>query len=139
MKKLSLFTLLITLIFISCSKDDDASNQEIPANKNLIGTWELTYRKENNNTTPNTLDNCEKTSTIEFKSDNTYSEKTFVEISSNCVSDGEFSGSWLESNNQLTLNFIENGENTTNISKFSIADDELTLVFDEITEKYKKK
>lgn len=257
MKKLSLFTLLITLIFISCSKDDDASNEESSTNKdliigkwnvtaitdipnddcellstleikadgtyeeqtyggfaggvnctpddldkgtwklsgniltltldklgnaislttdntileltettlkyefeyteegqtfkeawtytknddtsNLIGTWELTYRKENNNTSPNTLDNCEKTSTIEFKPDNTYTEKTFVEISGNCASDGEFSGSWLESDNQLTLNFIENDMNTTNISKFSIVDDELTLVFDEITEKYRKK
>lgn len=136
MKKLNLLILVFATIFIACNKDDDTSKEET---SNLIGVWELTYRKENNNTSPNTLDNCEKTSTIEFKSDNTYTEKTFVEISSNCVSDGEFAGSWLESGNQLTLNFIENGENTINTSKFNILNDELTLTFDEITEKYKKK
>jgi len=140
MKKLNLIILLIAATFISCSSDDDTSNKET---SNLVGTWEFTYRKQSSNTIADNLDNCEKTSTIEFKPDNTYTEKTFVEISGNCVSDGKYDGSWSTSSNQLTLKFVENGNTTTNIPKFGIANNELTLIYNDegvlITQIYKKK
>ncbi len=141
MKKLNLLILVFATIFIACNKDDDTSNEE--TSSNLVGTWELTYRKQSNNTSASNLDDCEKTSTFNFKSDNTYIEKTFVEISSNCVSDGEFNGSWSISSNQLTLKFVENGENTTNIPKYSITDNELSIIYNDegilIESRYKKK
>ncbi|WP_109851349.1 lipocalin family protein [Aquimarina sp. AU58] len=139
MKKLNLLILVFATIFISCSKDDDTSNEKT---SDLIGTWELIHEQQSN-LPENTLSDCEKTSTIEFKSDKTYIEKTFAIANGNCVSDGEYNGSWSESGDQLTLQYTDEGESITDISKFGIANNELTLIYNDegilITYIYKKR
>ncbi len=66
MKKLSLFILLVATIFISCSKDDDASTK---TNKELIiGKWQLTSSTINGEV--EALNECELKYTLEFLSNN---------------------------------------------------------------------
>ncbi|MEW7289030.1 lipocalin family protein [Aquimarina sp. 2304DJ70-9] len=139
MKKLSLFILLIAVTLTSCGSDDDAAPQQLTLpNETLItGIWELTARKELG--VDRTLDNCELTSTIQFNANKTYTEKTFVNISNECVSDGEFIGTWAISGETLTLVYNDFGTPATDTPKFNIANDELTLTFDELEDTYKKK
>ncbi len=140
MKKLGIFILLIAVTLTSCGSDDDAAPQQgAITNESLItGTWELTARKELG--VDKTLDNCEKTSTIQFDANKTYTEKTFVDISNECVSDGEFVGTWSISAETLTLTYNDFGTPTTDTPTFSIlSTGELVLTFDELEDTYKKK
>ncbi|MBL0683813.1 lipocalin-like domain-containing protein [Aquimarina mytili] len=141
MKKLGLIILLISATFTSCSSDDDAAAPPaVPTNETLIaGTWELTARKELG--VDRTLDNCELTSTIQFNADKTYTEKTFVNISNECASDGEFVGTWAISGETITLIYNDFGTPASDTPKFSISstNDVLVLTFDELEDTYKKK
>ncbi len=42
----------------------------------------------------NQVDDCDKTTSIKFNSDNTFIENTFVTVSGQCVSDGVSSATW---------------------------------------------
>ena len=64
MKKLSLFILLIATIFISCSKDDDASDTVEITEANLIGKWQLTRIEEDGKEIR--LDDCDKKDISQF-------------------------------------------------------------------------
>ncbi|WP_438426480.1 lipocalin family protein [Aquimarina macrocephali] len=106
MKKLNLFILFITISFISCSKDDDASKEETPMNKDLIiGKWDVIAITD----IPN--DDCELLSTLEIKADGTYEEQTYGGFSggANCTPDDLDKGTWKLSENILTLTLDELG------------------------------
>ena len=61
---------LITSLIISCSNDDDNSNELLEINDaNLIGKWQLTAYTENGNSI--TLDQCESNNINEYFADNT--------------------------------------------------------------------
>lgn len=64
MKKLSLFILLVATIFISCSKDDDASDTVEITETNLIGKWQLTKIEEDGKEIK--LDTCEDKDISQF-------------------------------------------------------------------------
>ncbi len=58
MKKISLFALIITAIFTSCSSDDDTPNTVEITEANLVGKWQITAIEENGILLK--LDECEK-------------------------------------------------------------------------------
>ncbi|PVH26297.1 lipocalin-like domain-containing protein [Sphingobacterium corticibacter] len=69
MKKLLAFTFLILVLFPSCSKDDNSSNQDYSTQ--ILGTWEMTHydgRKVSDNP-----DVFPDRTTITFQSGGTYS------------------------------------------------------------------
>jgi hypothetical protein len=128
MKKLNLFTLLITLLFISCSKDDDTSKEETPTNKDLIvGKWDVIAITD----IPN--DDCELLSTLEIKADGTYEEQTYGGFSGgiNCTPDDLEKGTWELSENILTQTLDEPGNATRLTFNYTILElTETTLKYE---------
>lgn len=84
MKKLNVFFLLIVTIFASCSKDDDSGTIDI-TEANLIGKWQ--YIAATSNGKPETLNECELTNTVEYKTsgivEHVYHEPTTIGCSKN--------------------------------------------------------
>lgn len=96
MKKAVLFLSFLTLIFTSCSSDDDSSSQQDP----IIGTWK--YHKAFVNGVEQTLTDCEKQETFVFKSNDTVDYKYYEEeVSGNCLLEEDASGTWSNNGNNL--------------------------------------
>jgi len=126
MKKLNLF-LALTVVFtlFSCGNDDDGTVNT----SDLIGKWGLISRVQQGSEA--SLDNCEKSDNIEFKSDGTYKEEIYAPSAGQCVSDGVYSGTWSESSNTLTLKYTDEGDSITDVAKFLIVDNKLTITYND--------
>lgn len=112
MKKLSLFILLVATIFISCSKDDDASDAVEITEANLIGKWQLTKIEEDGKEIR--LDNCDKKDISQFSiRENGNKLAIFVENGeSNGVCEPYISTdySWELSGNKLSTFILTNND-----------------------------
>ncbi|HNU58464.1 MAG TPA: lipocalin family protein [Aquaticitalea sp.] len=97
----------LTLIFTSCSNDDDSSSQQDP----VIGTWK--YYKYYANSVEIPLSECEKQKTIVFRSDNTLDFEFYEENESGtCVLVLELEGTWSnEGGNVYAMDFGEGPSN----------------------------
>ena len=118
MKKL-LYLFIASTILISCSSNDDSlENSDF-----IIGSWKLTHEYGTE------VSDCEKKSTIVFKSSNFSTSPYNFDINDNCISLGTSNGIWannddiytlerdgivlevkIEFSNNDTINFIEDNE-----------------------------
>jgi len=88
MKKVMYVCLMVAMMpFVSCDSDDDSPQDTI------IGKWQLEQRFKNN-VEESLSDDCEKKSTIEFKTDNTFNSfESFFEPDQPCIS-STVPGTW---------------------------------------------
>lgn len=63
-KRIPLLMLFLTIISISCSKDDSPANNDKPFSEKIIGTWALRDRTEFG------IDYCELSTTFKFSENN---------------------------------------------------------------------
>ncbi|MBQ0735020.1 lipocalin family protein [Aquimarina celericrescens] len=128
MKKLGLLILLFTSILTSCGSDDDTPNGNEQNNSELIGKWVQISLSQNGETI--TLTECEKRSTIEFDVQS-YTEISIAPVNTDCQVDFEDNGTWQVNGDQLTLTYIEEGEEVVETSSFKVVEDTLTLNYAE--------
>ncbi|WP_025741220.1 lipocalin-like domain-containing protein [Aquimarina pacifica] len=105
MKKLNLLILLVTTIFASCSKDDDATSF---SEANLIGTWTWTASEEDGEQYE--LDECDMMDTIIFSSDKTGSETYYYSNGDTCEVDFSGAFEWSLSGDTLSVTYLEDEE-----------------------------
>ncbi len=140
MKKFGLFLFIISAIVMSCSSDDSNTQQgggEVTDPSPLIGTWELTAKKQDGSESE--LSDCDKTSTLQFNPNNTLITQVFSDQGNDCIISGEFTGSWSVSGNNLTFSFDEAGPGIPSIVTFIVFNNILTITYSETEETYKKK
>ncbi|GGX24900.1 lipocalin family protein [Aquimarina muelleri] len=110
MKKLNLFILLIATIFISCSKDDDASDNVEITETNLIGKWQLIKIEEDGK--EDILNDCDKKDISQFsiKEDGSKLAKFVGHHESNeeCTSSISADYTWELSGNKLSTFILTN-------------------------------
>lgn len=111
MKNLIVLALLafVSLGFISCSGDDDGSNDVV--NDSLYGVWDSDYKVTNGSWQDGAM-TCNEKLQYNFRSNGTFVVKTFTgENPDDCLDDTETSGSWeyrgdnkyLIHNNNVTI------------------------------------
>lgn len=117
------YTTYLSVLFIactlltSCKKDDETETTD-----SLIGTWQLEQLVEGGKEV--TLDDCNKKSIIEFKSDNTFSDANYNLEKGVCSSDSE-KGTWKkEGTNTVHITYEEDGAEKYT---YSIANGKLTM------------
>lgn len=117
MKKLLMFLFASGLVFSSCSNDDDEQNEEF----SLVGVWhparEIVMSGSNGITLTNTdYSPCYRTSTFDFKTNNTVVSNIFENnISGNCVSTGIDTAPY--SYDHVANKLIIDGETTEIVSR----------------------
>ena len=87
MKKLVLLFSMITLVFMSCSSDDDGGS-----NDSIVGTWK--YYKYIENGVEEELDLCENEETLIFAENGDF---TGMDYMGNCILVDTFTGTWTSS------------------------------------------
>lgn len=118
MKKLLLLALAAGFIFNSCTTDDD---DDFTNEFSLVGVWHPSREIVVSGSTGITLSNtdyspCYKTSTLDFKSNNTVLSNIFENnISGNCVSTGIETVPYSYSHSQSKL--VIDGENIEIVSR----------------------
>jgi hypothetical protein len=124
MKKTMILTavLCVTTFFMSCGDDD-----VIP--ETIIGKWQLEQRFTDN--VEETLsEDCDKKSTLEFKTDNTFIDiESFVEQNEPCSSSTD-PGTW-EYNGDNALKFSYDGDTDIYNVTYSFVNGELSLILDD--------
>ena len=89
MKRL-LFLCLTVLALTGCGNDDDRA---VAASSPIVGSWKLsTYT---NNGTPDTLNDCEKKSTITFKDEQKAFTVTDYAYAQDVCTSSSFDGTWV--------------------------------------------
>lgn len=151
MKKL-VFTVLILVISISCSKTekivedvkdaiedttgttdnngttDDNNNEEKDP---LIGTWNLSKVSHSN------VNDCEKKTTYVFKDDFTYTFKSYKIDNGNCIEDESINGEWKNKGNSVYY-LKKHGYTSGSEGTFSFTEDNTVVQFGNVTYKKKK-
>ena len=83
--------ILITILAVSCSKDDDGAVSS--GTGNLIGTWKLDYFVSNGNITEEII--CDEQVQYIFSSDASYTKTTFAGSgSTSCLKGDVTNGTW---------------------------------------------
>ncbi len=122
--KTMILTVLIaaSALLTSCSKNDNGGEKNT-----IIGKWQLEQRFENGVEEPLSED-CEKNSTMEFKTDNTFIDMgSFYEPNSPCISSTD-PGTW-EYNGDNAIKAIYDGSDTTAVVvTFTFVNGNLILV-----------
>jgi hypothetical protein len=122
MKKTMILTavLFVSTFFMSCSSDDDTPQDTI------IGKWQLEQRFTDN--VEETLsEDCDKKSTLEFKTDNTFIDiESFVEQNEPCSSSTD-PGTW-EYNGDSALKVSYDGDTNIYSGTYSFVNGELNLI-----------
>lgn len=134
MKKTMILTavLFVSTFFISCSNDDDKNDSP---QETIIGKWQLEQRFTDN--VEETLtEECEKKSTLEFKTDNTFIDiESFVEQNNPCSSSTD-PGTW-EYNGDNTIKISYDGASEFEIFTYTFVNDQLIFVQEDMEENYK--
>lgn len=121
MKKLSLLLCALTIVFSSCSSDDDSGSQD-PQQDIVVGTWKLSMELVDGVEQP--LLPCDLEETLLFNSNNTYTETYYEEdANSNCVVDESFSGTWENTGNG-SYSLIDGGDT----DPFTVSGNTLTFI-----------
>lgn len=117
---LSVFFIACTLL-TSCKKDDETETTDP-----LIGTWQLEQVVEGGKEA--TLrDDCDKKTTLEIKSDNTFASASYTYSDNKCSLDN-YNGTWKkEGTNTIHIITVEDGEEETEKYTYSIANGKLTM------------
>jgi len=121
--------LFTTSLFTSCKSDDDDQDT-------IIGKWQLEQVFENE-VEQSISDDCEKNSTLEFKTNNTFINiENYIEMGSCESSTGP--GTW-EYNGETALKIMYDGEDTEVVDlAFTFVSGNLHLVFENIRTVWKK-
>ena len=122
-----LFSVLVGIVFTSCSSDDEEQTQEVP----LVGLWKISAEFESSDE-PVAPTGCDAENTIAFKSDNSWDFTDYDPSETNeneCVVDDDSqSGTWeIDSDGQLILTYEDGYIEPVN---FSVDGDELNLIFE---------
>lgn len=119
------YTAYLSILFIactlltSCKKDDDTETTDP-----LIGTWQLEQVVEGGKEV--TRDDCNKKSTIEFKSDKSYID-TYYRTENNSCSSSVEKGTWKKEGTNTVHITYEGDEDDTEKYTYSIANGKLTM------------
>lgn len=128
-KSILVATLLASVMFISCSSDDDS-----PAQNPLIGTWQLTAEYEDD-VLLQTSD-CRKNNTVTFEVDKTYGFVPHGSSSANpddCLpEEGESdTGTWsIPSEGTVSVSYGDGSD--PDIAEYTINGQELTFSFEDV-------
>lgn len=129
MKKYLLSTVLIFAL-ISCSSDNDNSNDVQPS---LINKWSLETWKYNNNN--QSLTSCDKQGYIKFNSNGTFERKDYYNNNGSCEIEGNDNGTYAydSTNNKITLNYtdVNDGPQTEVLNNVSFTITKLNYTWDE--------
>ena len=102
MKRLILVLTVFTLVFSSCSSDDD-SNSSVE-NYSIIGEWTITQRIVNG--VEEAIGECEPTSIYRYSADGSYYEKHYAAVlGSSCLENPffEVNGDWSKEDNETYI------------------------------------
>lgn len=130
MKKILLGIAMVISIG-SCSTDND--NSPTSENSLLIANWTYSHKYQNENYYEPTL--CAENDQLIFSSDLTWQGEYFTKNESgNCYNDEEELGTWKRDGNELTLYYVDMGEEYDSdiykIQKLTENELELRLEFD---------
>lgn len=87
MKKLGLFLFTLTIVFSSCSSDDDSGSQDP-----IIGTWNLHQRFVND--VEEVLNSCQMQETFTFSANGSVMYEYYEDNNGNCDLEEAFTGTW---------------------------------------------
>ena len=136
MKKTMILTavLFVSTFFMSCSSSSDDTIQDT-IQETIIGKWQLEQRFTDN--VEITLsEECEKKSTLEFKTDNTFVDiESFVEQNNPCSSSTD-PGTW-EYNGDNTIKISYDGDTEEEIFTYTFVNGQLIYVLEDMEENYK--
>lgn len=126
LKKLILIV-IASISLISCRKDDDKSEVTI------LGTWKIDKhiaRYGNGSTVTETLDECQTKTNFTFSSDGTLNAIAYFkggEQSTNCqISNSK--GTYVYNENNMTIKFNFEGDNTSTAKVESLTSNQLILM-----------
>ncbi len=110
----------ISILFISCSSDDDSSVESI------VGKWQIEQMFKNN--VSENISECKKKSTLEFKDDTTFISTPYVLFNGDCIIDGISSGTWRDTGNN-NLEVKVSGETESDKAVYSFSNGKLMLEY----------
>ena len=132
MKKTMILTtvLFVSTFFMSCNSDDDDGVQDT-----IIGKWQL--EKQFKNDIEKSLSDCEKKSTMEFKTDNTFVDMgSSFDQNQHCTSSTD-PGTWKYNGDNAIKVSYDGDAKIMNVT-FSFVKGNLNLVYKDAKSIYKK-
>ena len=128
MKKLHLSLCLLMIVTLFSCGSDDNDNDTPEINSELLAKWgQVSFSQQGE---VMTITDCEKRSTIEFTTQ-LFTEISYAPVNTDCQIDGQYSGTWTQEGNVLTLTYTDEGETFVDIATFTLVDNKLTIKYDD--------
>lgn len=113
MKNFNLVSLVLALIFLSCSTEEKRSNNNL-----LIGTWNVNQLTENGE--EKTISECDFFDTRQFQINKRFDFQYFGPGVEECILEGDEQGTWSVENNVLILKWDGFDEDDPEFSRWPI-------------------
>ena len=135
-KKIFFSFLAISLLFVSCSKDENETPpEEDGSTTDLLGVWNYASYIDDEGELLAT--DCEKNQIIDFQENGVFRFTYYDDGSGTCEKNQDAMGSWeyLSDDGKIELDY---GNDDVYEVEYSISDDTLTLTIDEGEGEYKE-